>query len=228
MMRQKGILTGNQLKILALVAMTCDHVGKYLLPYERWLQIFGRIAYPIFAYMIAEGCTYTKDRKRYVGLLALSAAVCQAVYLFVMHSLYQCIMVTFTLSVLQIYVLDYAKKQQSAKGFLLAALSVCGVYAITEVMPTVVPGFYIDYSFWGVMLPAVVYCTYGKARKLIVTSIVLILLALDSNSMQWLSLAAVPLLVLYNGERGKRKLKYLFYIYYPVHLAAIYLVSAWI
>jgi len=225
---QKGCLTGNQLKILALVAMTCDHVGKFLFPHVVWLQLFGRIAYPIFAYMIAEGCTYTKDRKSYLGLLALSAAVCQAVYLFVMHSLYQCIMVTFMLSVSLIFALDYAKAQKKTKGFFVAVGAALGVYVLTEVMPEVVPGFYIDYSFWGVMLPVFVYCVQGKWNKLGMAAIGLILLAADSNRLQWYALFAVPILALYNGERGKTRMKYLFYVYYPVHLAVVYLLGQWL
>ena len=59
-------MTGNQLKIIALIAMTCDHVGKILLSQIGILQIVGRLAFPIFAYMIAEGCVHTKSKKRYL------------------------------------------------------------------------------------------------------------------------------------------------------------------
>ena len=52
-------LTGNQLKLIALITMTIDHVGMMLLPQLRILRAIGRIAFPIFAYMIAEGCRYT-------------------------------------------------------------------------------------------------------------------------------------------------------------------------
>lgn len=55
-------LTGNQLKLLALIAMTCDHVGLQLLPQFIILRIIGRLAAPLFAYMIAEGCRYTHNR----------------------------------------------------------------------------------------------------------------------------------------------------------------------
>ena len=63
----KGFISGNQLKIIALVAMTWDHMGKQLFPQIGWLQIVGRLAFPIFAYMIAEGCAYTKNRKKYLA-----------------------------------------------------------------------------------------------------------------------------------------------------------------
>ena len=73
-------LSGNQLKVIAMIAMTCDHVGLQLLPQLGFLRIIGRLAFPIYAYMIAEGCRYTHDRGRYFFRLASLALVCQGVY----------------------------------------------------------------------------------------------------------------------------------------------------
>jgi len=56
-------LTNNQLKIIAMLAMLIDHVGMIIFPGIMALRYIGRIALPIFAYMIAEGCHYTRDRK---------------------------------------------------------------------------------------------------------------------------------------------------------------------
>ena len=50
-------------------------------------------------------------------------------------------------------------------------------------------------------------------------------LALTTNYSQWYALLSLPLLALYNGKKGKMKLKYLFYLYYPLHLVAIYAIS---
>ena len=105
-------LTGNQLKLLALFAMTCDHVGLQLLPQFIILRIIGRLAAPLFAYMIAEGCRYTHDRGRYLGRLLGMAALCQIAYFAAMRSLYQCIFVTFSLSVCLIYALDSAVRRR--------------------------------------------------------------------------------------------------------------------
>ena len=52
----KAGLSNNQLKILAMVAMTLDHVGAYLFPHVLWLRLVGRLAFPVYAFMIAEGC----------------------------------------------------------------------------------------------------------------------------------------------------------------------------
>ena len=67
-------LSNNQLKILALLTMTVDHIGAYLFPRVMLLRIVGRIAYPIFAYMIGEGCRYTRNPKKYLLTILANAA----------------------------------------------------------------------------------------------------------------------------------------------------------
>ena len=93
-------LTGNQLKIIAMITMTCDHVGLQIFPQLQWLRILGRLAMPIYAYMIAEGCRHTRDRKKYLMRLLGMGILCQIVYFVAMESLYQCILITFSLSAL--------------------------------------------------------------------------------------------------------------------------------
>ena len=108
MTNRKFGLTGNQLKLIAMIAMTCDHVGLSLFPQLQILRIIGRLAFPIYAFMIAEGCRYTRDRRKYLLSISALALLCQLVYWFMMGSLYQCILVTFSLSICLIYALDHA------------------------------------------------------------------------------------------------------------------------
>ena len=61
--------------------------------------------------------------------------------------------------------------------------------------------------------------------QLVETALMLALLSHSLEPRQWFSLLAIPLLMLYNGQRGKWKLKYLFYIFYPAHLGILYLIS---
>ena len=70
------------------------------------------------------------------------------------------------------------------------------------------------------LLPVFIY--FGGNRGLIAG---VVLLALSYGGAQWLGLAAVPLLMLYNGQRGKARIGRLFYWYYPVHLVVIYLIG---
>lgn len=213
--------TGNQLKLLAMVCMTLDHVGLILLPGISMLRILGRLAFPIYAWMIGEGCRYTHDRRRYLGRLALLAAVCQVANYLAEGSLYQCILVTFSLAVAVIWAGDRAV----ARGKWL--LLVAGAAVVLCLCRLEVPGtdFAIDYGLWGVLLPIGVY--YGKTKgvRVLLAALCLTGLAWELGDIQWFGLAAVPLLAMYNGQRGKGRLGRVFYLYYPLHLVVIYAIA---
>lgn len=218
------LLSGNQLKLLALITMTIDHIGMVMLPQYPILRIIGRLAFPIYAWFIAEGCRYTSHRKKYLLTMAGLAAMCQLVYFFAMGSLYQCVLVTFSLAIAWIYALDRAMKQNTLKAWLLTAAVSVAVIFLSVALPRLLPGtdYAIDYGFWGILLPVLVYVPTDRRRKLVVFALVLLSLCLAIGGVQWFSLLSLIPLALYSGQRGKRKLKYLFYIYYPLHLAAIY------
>lgn len=211
--------TGNQLKIIALASMTCDHVGLQLFPDVLLLRILGRLALPIFAYMIAEGCRYTRNRKKYLLRMAGLAALCQVVYFFAMGSLYQCILVTFSLSIGLIYAVDNLQTNPGTPARLLAGGMLAAVFVLCVVLPDFVPGFEIDYGLMGVLLPVLIYFGRPVHHFLLVG---VILLCFSYGGIQWWSLAAIPLLGQYNEQRGKYNIGKLFYIYYPLHLVAIY------
>ena len=223
----KGVLSSNQLKVIALVAMTFDHIGLYLMPHISWLRIVGRLAFPIFAYMIGEGCTYTSNRRKYLTNMLVLALVCQLATFVVARSLYMCILVTFSLSIWVIYALDNAIKSKDLKSYIYAFASILAVVVITKVLPRILGGtdFAVDYGFWGVMLPVAVYLPPKKSHKLLCALAVMIMLSLRSSLIQWYSLASIVFLALYNGTRGKWNMKNLFYIYYPAHIVAIYIIG---
>lgn len=220
-------LSGNQLKLIALLAMTCDHVGLALLPQHGWLRIIGRLALPIFAYMIAEGCHYTKNRARYLSIIFGMGLLCQLVYWFAMQSLEQCILITFSLSILLIYALDAALSRPCVKQYTFTLFTFAVVGFVCLGLPQLLPktDFTIDYSIYGVLLPVLVFIGRSKHQKLLLLMIGLIALAIQSFAEQWYALCALPLLMLYNGQRGKATIKALFYVYFPLHLAVIYLVD---
>lgn len=220
--RSRFSLTGNQLKLLAMLTMTIDHIGAVLLPQYEFLRIIGRLAMPIYAYMIAEGCHYTHDRMRYFLRLAGLAVVCQIVYGFVGRSLYQCILVTFSLSVGLICAVENAQKKGTSGAALAGAALFAGIYFVCEKLSLYVPGFHVDYGFWGVMLPVIVY--FG-GRSVWAFLAGLTVLCLSRGGLQWWAMLTVPLIALYNGQRGKHRLGWMFYLYYPAHLVVIYLID---
>lgn len=212
-------LTGNQLKIIAMIAMTCDHVGLQLAPQAVWLRVIGRLALPIYAYMIAEGCRHTRNRRNYLLRMASLAAMCQIVYLLAMGSLYMCILVTFSLSVILIELLDAADREKTLKSKARLWAGVALAFFICVVLPELWhrSDFAIDYGLTGVLLPVLIY---GAGTRGLLVGLTLV--ALDHGGIQWLAFLAVPLMLAYNGRRGKTNIGRLFYWYYPAHLVVIY------
>ena len=220
-------LNNNQLKIIAMISMAIDHIGLMFFPSVRILRYLGRIAFPIYAYMIAEGCRYTKNRKKYLSMMAAMALVFQIVYLVFMGSFYQGILVNFSLSIATIFAIDSFIKNKKAINRILMSLIVFGVLFIHIGFPKIFSsyGFKIDYNIWGLLLPVIVYFMPNKWwRALGVAATLVIMTLVSGKTMQWWSLMTLPMLLLYNEERGSKKMKYLFYIFYPLHMVIIYAV----
>lgn len=220
-------LSNNTLKIIAMVSMLIDHIGLMIFPQYKILRIIGRLAFPIFAYMIAEGALYTRNRKKYFLLIFCMGAGCQAIYAIAMQSLYLNILLTFTLSIATIFSVDNFIDKKTRSSLILAVSTVLSVIFISVIAPEIFKeqGFHVDYGYLGVLFPVIVYYSKTKTAKIISAAAVLVAMAFI-NEIQVYSLFAIPLLMLYNGKRGRLKLKYVFYIFYPLHLVVIYLIDS--
>ena len=217
-----GVLNGNHLKLIAAFSMLLDHAGILLFPRVGLLRILGRLAYPIFAFMIAEGCRYTKHKLRYFLMVFGLGMGCQLVYYFASGDTYLNILLTFSCSILLIYAMQEMYRAKNWKQeFLWSALFAMGVAAALAIDRFLT----IDYGFWGIMVP--VFVGFAHVRKfprwaeLLLLGLGLVLLGADLKEIQHYGLLSLPLLLLYNGQRGKANMKYFFYIFYPVHLAVL-------
>ena len=288
-------MNGNQLKLLALATMTVDHIGYILFPDVQWLRAVGRLAFPIFAFMVAEGCFYTHDRRRYLATMCAFAAGIQLAYWLFLHSLYQSIMTTFALSLATVFSLQRLDgRRDAASACLAAGMLAFDVFSCVTLPGVLGWGYGIDYGFFGVMLPVFAYLPHffcdadgkvkataggsladgagetnaavgdGRAggiggvktvvaagngrsgeigemdavpapkaisprlRRMMLASfaagLLALCIALDRPAwhVQWFSLLALVPLALYDGTRGRARMKYLFYVYYPAHLAVLY------
>lgn len=224
---RQGFLTGNMLKLIGIIAMTIDHIGLILLPQYDILRILGRIVFPIFAYMIAEGCRYTKDRKKYLEGMICLAIICQAGAFVFAKSIDMCIIVTFVFSITLIYLIDYMIAKRDTKSFLIGIFAFLAIYFVCEMLPNAIKqtSFSVDYGFFGVITPVFVYLGKNKKEKIAMLTFASILLASHFGGIQWYALLAIVLIMMYNGKRGKANIKNMFYIYYPAHIAAIYLID---
>lgn len=226
-------LTGNALKLIAAAAMVIDHVGLMFFPEVAELRILGRLALPIFAFMIAEGCRYTKSKVRYFLHIFCLAAICQAVYYVAQGSTYMCILVTFSLTILMIFALQGMQKAFASSASLWRKLACTGAFAATVALSWILNRhLQIDYGFWGCMVgvfAALLHPVNEQSPRwmkqswvhVLMLSLGLLILALDRGGVQIFSLMAVPLLLMYSGKRGKLSMKYFFYIFYPAHLVIL-------
>ena len=229
--RLSGGISGTTLKWLALLAMTLDHIGMLLLPNCIELRLVGRLAYPVFAYMIAEGCWYTKRKGRYFLSLSVLGLVCSAGSYAAVGNTHQPIFITFALSIAFIYGVEYCLRRRPDywKSALAAVFMVVGAVLLYNLCRNDFSlGFSIDYGFCGIMTPVVVWLSDTKAGKLIALTFGLSCIALDLGGIQIFSLAAVAALALYSGKRGRGGGKYFFYVYYPAHLVLLYGLAQWL
>ena len=234
-------MTQNKLKIIACISMLIDHIGYMLFPHIVILRCIGRIAMPLFAFFIAEGCFYTRSRAKYFFSIFSLALICQAVY-FVedlinggVYNVSLNILFTFTLSIAVCFAfLDFkasiehgALSRQILSAAVFAAV-LLAAFACTNFLPKLSVPVYFDYGFAGVMLPlfALVFKERGAQLTMFFVGLLIFNASLFSSLWYtWFSLLAMPLLALYNGKRGTKKLKYVFYLFYPVHFALLYLLS---
>ena len=256
-LKKVRIFNSNTIKVLAAFFMVIDHIGVLFFPNDvGLLRILGRISMPLFAFAIAEGCRYTKNKWKHFALLFGLGVICQvAYYIFDPSLIYLSILITFSFSTLMIYALQFAKKCTFEEkpsplritcAWLLFLLLVIGVYAFCAFCEesTMVD---IDYKFYGCILPvfASLFDFHRVSapdclKKLDVLPVRVLCMAipivlaaffpnfpifsLNNPEMQPIvvySLIAIPILLLYNGEKGKVNMKYFFYIFYPLHLVLL-------
>ena len=235
-------MTANKLKIIACLSMLIDHVGAVLFPQVIVLRYIGRLAMPIFAFFIAEGCIYSRSKLKYFIKIFALAILCQAIFMLEqlyngnLHDYRLNILFTFALSIIicSLYLLardNFIKaKLVSATLCLLGFALACTFSVLACTYSAVLSGVNLtfDYGIAGLFLPLFAVLFKNKYLKLASFTIGLIffnLLLAKTLSYTWFSLLTLPLIAFYNGKYGTKKLKYLFYLFYPVHFGLIYLVQ---
>lgn len=230
-------LTGNQLKIIASISMVLDHLGLVIFPGQIIFRILGRIGLPIYAFLIAEGCRHTRNRKKYLGLIAAMGIAFQLFYWFFMNDLYQGILITFSLSISLIFSMESFIKNKSIINRISMLIIISALLFIAVGCPIIFRqyGFVIDYGMWGILMPVLIYFIPNKKLRILFLIVFLLFMGYNSHfshvdpllnaCVKWGSLFSIPFLALYNGERGRTKMKYFFYIFYPLHLVIIYAIA---
>ena len=219
-----GKLDATQLKLIAAFSMLLDHTGVLLFPGVAILRILGRLAYPVFAFMIAESCRYTRNKLRYFLMVFGLGAICQVVVYFFNGETLLNIMLTFSVSILLIYLLNLVD-MAAKKGWWACWLWLTGLLAAVGVVWILCKYLSFVYGFWGILTPVLVALPLKKGEteklRVLLLGVGMLMLGLDYGGLQYCGLAFLPLLLLYSGKRGNHRLKYFFYIFYPLHLVVL-------
>lgn len=228
--------TGFGLKYIAMASMTIDHAGAVFLPAASPLYTLfrgiGRIAFPIFCFLLVEGYLHTSNHQAYLKRLLLFALISEipfdmaffrfpAVRSFTILGSHQNVFFTLAFAFFAMMMLDLYWFTNRLTGF--AWLFVIAILA---------EWLNFDYGLTGIMVIVIIFI-YKRFRTDIPELFLYILAVLplfSFHSISGLCVAlAIPFLLLYNGEKGKPlpgnwnfpAAKYLFYAYYPIHLAII-------
>lgn len=236
-------LTATQIKVIAIIAMTLDHIAFTFVPsgtaLHYILHLIGKTTAPIMCYFLAEGFRYTHDRKKYFIRLLLFAVISQPVYYIYVYggapdSVLQFIrslnfLFTLVLAFICLVILTDSKLHMMAKAILIAA--------------TITLAQFAD---WGYIIPVwtIIFFFFNKDKyKMLVAFIAATIIILPYTflknfesfaafSYNYGALLALIPIKLYSGERDRSNTplkkeinRWFFYIYYPLHMMIIFIIA---
>lgn len=231
------------LKLIACVTMFIDHFTEVFIPQTLRMvtvggirkqlpvnylagRMIGRIAFPIYCFLLVEGFFHTRDRRKYMLRMAVFALVSELPFDLVFQIKggefrmeeavgYQNVMLTLLLGLILMYLYEWIKMKYLTVPLIFNTLGVAaivGIGCIAALLKT-------DYGMGGVLIIMVFYLFRG--RKLLLFLGMAIVMLFFINIIELAGLVAFVPIFLYNGKRGP-KVKYAFYAFYPVHLLLLW------
>ena len=187
----------------------------------------GRIAFPIFAFLIVEGFFHTRNRMKYLLRLLLFAIISEIPYDYAFWGfpnsnlsllLYrQNIFFTLAIGLLTIMIYDSIKMRFPIKTIWMTLIDVFTIIAGTGLL-YLIRGDYCEYGY-GILLIVGFYLAYGNRNLRMLLFILLV--GFFRGGVEMMAILAAPFLYYYNGERGINRFQYAFYIFYPLHLVIL-------
>ena len=234
------------LHILAMAFMVADHLWNIFFPNQIWLNVLGRLAFPIFAFMLVEGFFRTKNRKKYLIRIFIFAAISEIPFnLFASLALrgeimvfypYNNVLWIFGIALCGMNLLEKVEKSENLnkiiKFFAKAVISI-----LTAIIAHFARSDYLEY---GIITILIFYFFREKNYRNIIFQALLMVflnifimpgLELPFNffgneifiKTQIFTIFSLPIIWLYNGKQGihNKFTKYMFYFFYPLHLLLI-------
>ncbi len=235
--KMKWGISGSTLKIVAIIAMLIDHTAATIL--ERMLstnanellywvyfimRLIGRIGFPIFCFLLVEGFLHTKNKVKYTLRLGAFAFISEipfdlALFGKAMNFDYQNVFFTLWIGMLVMIGIQFIESKKEISVVPRVAMNVL------LLVVGMLAGYFLkrDYGYWGVLTIVIMY--FFRKRKMLSTTLGCVTLTVMSLMEITAFFAMIPI-YFYNGTRGIR-MKYFFYLFYPVHLLILYLICVY-
>lgn len=231
-------LDSTALRLLAILFMVLDHLWATVVPGNLWLTCVGRLAFPIFAFQLCEGYRHTGDFRRYRRRLLVFALLSEIPFnLFyagsVIFPFHQNVLFTLLLGLLAMRQADMLRREEGIKKKSLRCLALLLILAGGVVL-------FPDYGLMGVMTVLCFFVFRDHRLFQLAAMAVLNIFAFKGQTIpvslgalafdfpiQGFALLALPLIWLYNGEKGPggKGLRLFWYIFYPLHMLALYFIQ---
>ena len=236
------------LKIIALILMVIDHVGYYFEGTPLWFRLLGRSSYPLFLFCMVWGYHYTKSRKTFLVRFYLASIFMTVLSLAIDHCLptehgygnHNIFLSMFIVCVVISLIEIFPKDRKKGWIILGAIVAVQLLYYITpgvipyakmvsgDILTGFIPNLFVnEYGFPFIILGVSMY--FLKERKkpfcIMYVSFCAIQFCIEmityGAAVQWLMIAALPLMLRYNNKKGPG-MKYFFYTFYPAHTVLLF------
>lgn len=221
------------LHIIAMIFMLCDHMWATILDYE-WLTCIGRIAFPIFAFLITEGYIHTSNINKYIKRMMIFAIITEIPFNLMVsaspiYPFHQNVLWTFVISLLTLKYLNFDNVKNSFKSILIILLAI--------IIATVTM---CDYFGAGVMM-VVGFYIFRKSKFLQLLMMIYVNMILIKGysypidiagytyyfPQQGFAVLSLIFIWLYNGKQGyhAKWFKIFCYAFYPLHMLILYLLT---
>lgn len=210
------------LKIIALITMMIDHYGAIFYPDVMMYRIIGRLAFPIYCFLLVEGYLHTHDVKKYAKRLLLFALISEFPFDLAFYGelgfAHQNIFFTLLIGLAAIYFIDHWQKYGVKPGYIFLFASILAMILA------------VDYNIAGIIYIIMFYFTRNTPKNYRILHLAIILFFVNLlmlSQLQQFALLSLPLIYLYNGKPGPKSklLQWLFYAAYPLHLLVYYFIS---
>lgn len=237
---------GSQLKLIAAITMISDHIG-YMLLYRcdlissasaslfailektaLLLRIIGRISFPIFVFLLVEGYFHTKNRKKYLIRIGIFSLLSEVPYdLFFTETLFfpdnQNVFFTLFFSLCMMCLLDKLRQISQRAVSSMLQMVIAAIFCILSLI------LRTDYTVYGILLAAILFWFHDSRKCQCIFGFFILNLDFAINGINFVYSAGLLIgfliLYFYNGEQGKRKFGYFYYLFYPAHLLLLSVIS---